>query len=110
MEFIKDAEIVTTLSLMNAFGYSRGGADCRLHSLKAQKLIIHQLNGEMAKKILARKLDVLEFIYEKRLAWAYQLEENFAILLKKFKIKSEFARKRVALPMSLLLHSHRIFD
>jgi len=31
----------------------------------------------MAKRILARKLDILEFIMKKRLVWAYEIEQKF---------------------------------
>jgi len=31
----------------------------------------------MAKKILATKMDILEFIRKKRIVWAYELAEKF---------------------------------
>lgn len=46
LEFIREKEIITALDLMNRFGYSRGGADWRLYSLKMQNLIINERRGE----------------------------------------------------------------
>jgi len=31
----------------------------------------------MAKRILAKKMDILEFIRKKRIVWAYELAEKF---------------------------------
>lgn len=39
--------------------------------------MIYHLIDKMAKRILATKLDVLEFIMKRGLVWAYELKEKF---------------------------------
>ena len=46
-------------------------------ALDSFRLLIYHLIDKMAKRILATKLDILKFIMERKLVWAYELEEKF---------------------------------
>lgn len=46
LEFIRDKEIIRAFDLVERFGYSEGGPNWMLWSLKKQRLIINDRRGE----------------------------------------------------------------